>query len=58
MLTLPGACCSEITDLKWSEVDFEQGFLRLGTTKTGRSIRPLSSVALDFLSRWPRVNRI
>lgn len=57
MLTLTGARCSEITDLKWSEVDFEQGFLRLGTTKTGRSIRPLSSVALDFLSRWPRTNR-
>lgn len=57
MLTLTGARCSEITDLKWSEVDFEQGFLRLGTTKTGRSIRPLSSVALDFLSRWPRTNQ-
>lgn len=56
MLTLTGARCSEITDLKWSEVDFEQGFLRLGTTKTGRSIRPLSFVALDFLSRWPRTN--
>lgn len=57
MLTLTGARCSEITDLKWSEVDFEQGFLRLGTSKTGRSIRPLSFVALDFLSRWPRTNR-
>lgn len=57
MLTLTGPRCGEITDLKWSEVDFEQGFLRLGTTKTGRSIRPLSSVALDFLSQWPWTNR-
>jgi integrase len=57
MLTLTGARCSEITDLKWSEVDFEQGFLRLGASKTGRSIRPLSSVALGLLKQWPRTNK-
>ncbi|MBA3067438.1 MAG: tyrosine-type recombinase/integrase [Hyphomonas sp.] len=51
MLTLTGARCSEITDLKWSEVDFEQGLLRLSASKTGRSIRPLSTVALTFLKQ-------
>lgn len=56
LLTLTGARCSEITELKWSEVDFDQGFLRLGASKTGRSIRPLSAVALDFLARWPRTS--
>jgi integrase len=58
MLTLTGARCSEITDLKWSEVDFDQGFLRLGASKTGRSVRPLSSVALNFLKQWPRSHKV
>ena len=58
MLTLTGARRSEITNLKWSEVDFDQGFLRLGESKTGRSIRPLSSVALDFLRSWPHTHDV
>jgi integrase len=57
MLTLTGARSSEITGLKWSQVDFDQGFLRLDKSKTGKSIRPLSGVALQFLRDWPRVHR-
>jgi len=58
MLVLTGARRREITDLKWSEVDFDQGFLRLEQSKTGKSIRPLSQAALDFLRAWPRLSSI
>jgi len=33
MLTLTGARSSEITGLKWSQVDFDQGFLRLDKSR-------------------------
>jgi integrase len=33
----------EIAGLKWSEVDFEFGCLKLEETKTGKSVRPLAS---------------
>jgi integrase len=58
MLILTGARRREITDLKWSEVDFDQGFLRLEQSKTGKSIRPLSQAALDFLRARPRLSSI
>ncbi len=54
LLSLTGARRSEISELKWSEIDFEQGFLRLGDTKTGISIRPISKLALDLLAAQPR----
>lgn len=57
MLTLTGARSSEITGLKWSQIDFDQGFLRLDKSKTGKSIRPLSGVALQFLRDWPRQHK-
>ena len=57
MLTLTGARSSGITGLKWSQVDFDQGFLRLDKSKTGKSIRPLSGVALQFLRDWPREHK-
>lgn len=49
LLSLTGARRGEITKLKWSEIDFDQGFLRLGDTKTGLSIRPISTMALKVL---------
>ena len=49
-----GARRSEISELKWSEIDFEQGFLWPGDTKTGMSIRPISKLALDLLDLQPR----
>ncbi|MFN3213738.1 MAG: tyrosine-type recombinase/integrase [Henriciella sp.] len=54
LLSLTGARRSEISELKWSEIDFDQGFLRLGDTKTGMSIRPISKLALDLLDLQPR----
>ncbi|MEL6693574.1 MAG: site-specific integrase [Pseudomonadota bacterium] len=54
LLSLTGARRSEISELKWSEIDFDQGFLRLGDTKTGMSVRPISKLALDLLDLQPR----
>jgi integrase len=54
LLSLTGARRSEISELKWSEIDFDQGFLRLGDTKTGMSIQPISKLALDLLDLQPR----
>ena len=57
LLSLTGARRGEITKLKWSEIDFDQGFLRLGESKTGHSIRPLSAMALKMLEGIPRTNK-
>ena len=46
---LTGCRRQEIVELKWSEVDFERGLLVLADSKTGRSVRPLASAALNLL---------
>jgi len=43
-------------ELKWSEIDFERGFLRLDATKSGKSIRPISGAAQKLLSEAPRAH--
>jgi integrase len=47
--TLTGCRREEIAALKWQEVDFEGGCLRLGDTKTGKSVRPIGAAALAVL---------
>lgn len=54
--TLTGCRRNEIAGLKWSEVDLEQGVLRLEETKTGRSIRPLGAPARALLASIQREN--
>ena len=54
LLVLTGARRGEIAALKWSEVDAERGLLRLGDTKTGKSIRPISDAAIDLIRAQPR----
>ena len=54
LLTLTGCRRSEILNLKWPEVDFENACLRLGETKTGASIRPLPKPAQAILARIKR----
>lgn len=49
LLVLTGARRNEIAGLKWTEVDLEDGLLRLGETKTGKSIRPLGESAVSVL---------
>lgn len=51
---LTGCRRDEIASLKWSEIDFEHGCLRLEDSKTGRSVRPLALAAVLLLERLPR----
>jgi integrase len=54
MLAISGWRSSEVKNLRWSELDIERRIATLGATKTGLSIRPLSSAAIDLISRQPR----
>lgn len=58
LLSLTGARRGEILELKWSEVDFERGFLRLDATKSGKSIRPISGAAQKLLAEAPRAHPV
>lgn len=54
LLTFTGARKSEITTLKWPEVDFERACLRLGDSKTGAKVIPLGPPALTILAATER----
>ncbi|MAN78380.1 MAG: integrase [Rhizobiales bacterium] len=49
LLSLTGARLSEIVKLQWSEVDLANQVLVYGDTKTGQSLRPLGSAAIDII---------
>ena len=49
LLTLTGARRGEVVKLRRSECDLRGSCLRLGDTKTGASVRPLGSAALEVL---------
>lgn len=51
---LTGCRRDEIAALKWSEIDFEHGCLRLDDSKTGRSVRPLALAAIVLLEGLTR----
>jgi integrase len=51
---LTGCRRNEIAGLRWDEIDFETGCMRLSDTKTGRSIRPLGGPALQLLASIER----
>jgi integrase len=55
LLTFTGARKSEITGLKWSEVDFERSMLRLGDSKTGAKVILLGPPALQILAGVARI---
>ncbi len=54
MWILTGCRRQEIVELKWCEIDFDRGLLRLEDTKTGQSVRPLSGAAIGLLRSIPR----
>lgn len=51
---LTGCRREEIAGLTWSEVDLEEGVLRLSDSKTGKSVRPLGAAATTLLKSIPR----
>jgi integrase len=50
LLAFTGARKGEIVALRWSEVDLERGYLRLGDSKTGAKIIPLGAPAIEVLA--------
>ncbi len=55
LLALTGCRHSEVAKLQWSAVDFKGQAIRLGDSKTGASIRPLSKCAIEVLRKAERV---
>lgn len=55
LLMLTGCRLREILRLRWSEVDFERGVLRLPDSKTGRKVVFLPQAAIDILNAMTRV---
>jgi integrase len=51
LLAVTGFRSSEAKNLRWSELDLERSTATLGDTKTGVSVRPLSSAAIDIIKR-------
>ena len=56
LLIFTGARRGEIETLKWSEVDFDLGYLRLDDSKTGQKSIPLNAGALGVLTEIFRVD--
>ena len=52
-LALSGWRAGEVTKLKYSELDLQRLIANLSDTKTGASIRPLSSATVDIIKRQP-----
>ena len=57
-LALTGWRRGEALGLTWAEIDFERKTTTLGDTKTGRSMRPLSSAACDLLRAQSQVRAL
>ncbi|MEW9806426.1 tyrosine-type recombinase/integrase [Mesorhizobium marinum] len=57
LLLITGARPSEIESLRWSEVDLAARCLRLNKTKTGHSVRPISTAAMTVIASQPRIER-
>ena len=55
LIAVTGARREEIVRLRWDEIDIAGRCLRLGKTKTGKSMRPLPVRALELLASIPRV---
>ena len=50
LLAFTGARKGEITGLRWSEVDIDRGYLRLGDSKTGAKVIPIGPPACAVLA--------
>ena len=56
LLIFTGARKGEIEALKWHEIDFERGLLRLDDSKTGQKIVALNEGTLEILTALPRID--
>lgn len=56
LLAFTGARKTEIASLRWSEVDFEKGYLRLGDSKTGAKAIPIGPPAMKILGSQKRIH--
>lgn len=50
LLAFTGARKNEIASLKWSELDIERSYLRLGDSKTGAKVIPIGAPAREVLA--------
>lgn len=55
LLLLTGCRLREVLDLKWQEVDFDRGMLRLADSKTGQRTVLLSEPAIEVLSEMKQI---
>jgi integrase len=55
-LAISGWRSGEAKNLRFSEVDLERRVAILGDTKTGQSVRPLSSATIEIIKRQPVKN--
>lgn len=55
LIALTGLRREEACGLRWSELDIGASCLRLQVTKTGRSMRPIGTPAIDLLMALPRI---
>lgn len=55
LLALTGARKGEIVKLRWDEVDFGTGCLRLRDSKSGAKIIPLGEVASNLIANQPKL---
>ncbi|WP_291078209.1 tyrosine-type recombinase/integrase [Hyphomonas sp.] len=56
VLMLTGCRKNEIETLKWSDIDFERGFVKFSKSKTGAKVIPFARAALDIIEAQPRLN--
>lgn len=56
LIALSGLRREEACGLRWSEIDLAGCCLRLETTKTGRSTRPIGKAARELLQSLPRLS--
>jgi integrase len=57
LLMFTGCRAGEILSLRWSEIDFENGFLNLSDSKTGAKRVLLAAPALQILASLPRLGK-
>ena len=58
LLSMTGFREGEILDLEWTWIDRRSRVIRLPNSKTGKSVRPVSSHVLEYLAELERAHRL